>query len=157
MNALTILVIGVVVVALAGVVVGAFGHAVVVNRKTSMLTDWGAELEVREMHLTLAPPATRAPRAVGTSTVVPRDPHPNAPTRAREDEPADQQTRRHRAYRFAADAYPTIAHAARTLSDPLPAMLIPGRPQDTRPLADALTGNPRAHVGRHAAQSDDWT
>jgi len=152
MNALTIVAVG---IGLIGVILGAFAHSIVVARKMSMLGDWQADLELRELHLSLAPPATPPARAVGTSTVKPRDADPNAPVVS--VPPADQPTRRARAYRFAADAYPTIANAARALSDPLPTVSVPGRPQDTRELADALAGNPRPHVGRHAAEPDDWT
>lgn len=148
MNALHILMIG---VATIGVGLGAFGHSIVVARKTSMLGDWEADLEGRELRLTITPPATSTPRAVGRSIVKPRDVDPNAPI-ASEPEP----TRRQRAYRFVADAYPTLAHAARNLSEPVPVVLVPGRPQDTRPLADALAGNARPYVGAHAT-ADGWT
>lgn len=134
---------------MAGVILGAFGHSIATARRAQRLSDREIELDVRVL---TTYGAIERPRAMGTSIVKPRDPDPNARTITR---PAHVDRQRP-GHRFLSEFYPTLSGAARSLSEPVTVVQVPGKPEDTRELASMLMGGTDRRTGRHAANRDEW-
>lgn len=142
---------------LAGLALGAFFHSIITARRemhrAAALDAREVELEMVAIHMVARP----APRR-GTSDVKPRG--WNADTDTQEPAPnvheVTPEIHRRKLRNWGTGAYSMIVTAARALSEPVTVISVPGRPQDTRELADALAATPGATRPRHAAPDDEW-